>query len=664
MFGGVPDFEFGGPVGGGATDSDTKRVIIVKNGVGSSGSEPISIKLSSRSRLQELLATAGQKLKMEAPARAFLSSGEEIFDLDAVLDDEVVHISAGEGFARGGAGEEQVIGGYMVQKKLGEGGFGKVMKALHLETGRTVAMKFISKRQFREISDVDRVFIEIQALRDLSHKNVIEMLDVIDHPAYICFVLEFAPNGELREYVAEREFLDEDEARKFFLQIVKAVHYCHSKNVVHRDLKLENILLDEEFKCKIADFGLSDFVAESERTKTEGGTEAYLAPEVWKGNSSDFSPYKLDVWALGVILFAMTHGVLPFNTPDKVTCDKIERGGIEFRDGISTALQNAITLLLTVDPIKRPHVNDILADPWVRQQSLGATTPRVCTVDLSNPSLACVSANTDVPTGSPSSQRDHVNLPTGAGMLHTFPANHARAVSRPISRAAGYDSEGVGTPTPRNRPVSFPAERKADRETTSPTIAPAAAGPAPVAPPTRHTKFADSGRDILSTSGKHQERDGNGRSPEASNAAPHPQRRSESRQYTLNDEVLAGELHPHHQGVGVAEGPRTRRTDSTHSGGPVTRERSTGAERDDHRRKTPLTSSGHGVLGATAAAAREAGAKSGAMTARGGRESVVGRDREPLPSARGRDASRLAQVGASVMAMSGGGGGTTARRRQ
>nr|AAB97113.1 protein serine/threonine kinase [Toxoplasma gondii] len=221
-----------------------------------------------------------------------------------------------------------VIGGYVVKELLGEGGFGRVMKAWRnactlSPPGEIVAIKLINKRSFNEITDADRVFVEIQALRDLSHKHVIKMKDVVDNPKYICFIMEYATNGELRNYVSKKTRLKEDEARQFFEQIIKGVHYCHSKNIVHRDLKLENILLDEGNQCKIADFGLSHFVVDSHATVTEGGTQAYLAPEVWNGQSKHSSPFQLDVWALGVILFGMTHGRLPFERPDRHTLEKL-----------------------------------------------------------------------------------------------------------------------------------------------------------------------------------------------------------------------------------------------------------------------------------------------------------------------------------------------------
>ncbi|PHJ21990.1 camk camkl protein kinase, partial [Cystoisospora suis] len=331
-------------------------------------SEPVRLKFSPDTTFQAFLDTTGPRINVVPARRAFNEAGEEIFDFEQLLDDDIVYISKGENFYRHKNDQTtDVVGGFVVKELLGEGGFGKVMKAVHPETGEIVAIKFINKKSFNEITDADRVFVEIQALRDLCHKHVIKMKDVIDNPTYICFVMEYATHGELRDYVSKRIKLKEDEARHFFEQIIKGVHYCHSKNIVHRDLKLENILLNEENQCKIADFGLSHFVVDNNATVTEGGTQAYLAPEVWNGTSKHSNPFQLDVWALGVILFAMTHGRLPFERPDRSTLEKVKKEGLPFDSTVSPALKKTISAMLHPDPRKRIRISDLMNDPWLRQ---------------------------------------------------------------------------------------------------------------------------------------------------------------------------------------------------------------------------------------------------------------------------------------------------------
>lgn len=345
---------------------ETTKIFVRRNGTETA---PKELRLPPNSKLADLFEKAGKVLDIEAPQLAFYSNGVECTDLDHLEDDEVIYISSGEPFRAAGSGNGaggRVVGNFILHEKLGQGGFGSVMKGVHSETGEVAAVKFVPKSSFRQISDLQRVFQEIQALRNLHHPNVIRILDVADHPDNVCFIMEFAPGGELRAYVERQLLLEEEEARQFFKQIVRAIHYVHSKKIIHRDLKLENILLDAQNRCKIVDFGLSDYVSSKERTVTDAGTEAYLAPEVYNGCSGDADPYKIDVWGLGVILFALAHGRLPFSRPDVETCQKlVADGGPQYREEMSADYRRLVSAMLTPSPEKRASMDEISLDPWL-----------------------------------------------------------------------------------------------------------------------------------------------------------------------------------------------------------------------------------------------------------------------------------------------------------
>lgn len=357
--------DFDPSLGGGL--SQPTKVFVRRNGHGGPWRE---VKLHPDSRVSDLLEKACKVLDLDNPQRVFHSNGVECIDVNSLEADKSLYISCGEAFISAPKGDrlrdgQQVVGDYVLTETVGKGGFGSVMKGVHLETAETVAVKFVPKRSFRQMSDLQRVFQEIQCLRNIRHPNVIRILDVADNPDSVCFIMEYAAGGELRGYVERRKELDENDTRRFFKQIVRAVHYIHSKNIIHRDLKLENILLDSQNRCKIVDFGLSDFVSSKERTVTDAGTEAYLAPEVYHGHSADSDPYKIDVWGMGVILYAMAHGVLPFSRPDRETCARLETEGLQFKPELSADYRRLVGAMLTVEPEKRASVSEISLDPWL-----------------------------------------------------------------------------------------------------------------------------------------------------------------------------------------------------------------------------------------------------------------------------------------------------------
>ncbi|SCQ16793.1 serine/threonine protein kinase, putative [Plasmodium ovale] len=257
-----------------------------------------------------------------------------------------------------------IVNDYIVKKRIGSGGFGIVFQGIHIQTKQKVALKFIPKSNFLDVTDVHRVFIEIQTLRGLIHNNIIKMYDVNHFQNYVCLIMEYAINGDLKNYMLKNNgYLKEKEAHYLFLQIVKGVYYCHSKHIVHRDLKLENILLDENMTCKIADFGLSDFVNVDQNIKTEAGTKAYIAPEIIFNETINYSVFKLDIWSLGILLFIMTQGFAPFIYVEK-EIKHFESSTLKYANDVSDELKDLISLMLNVDPNKRPIIVEILNHRW------------------------------------------------------------------------------------------------------------------------------------------------------------------------------------------------------------------------------------------------------------------------------------------------------------
>ncbi|CEP02566.1 hypothetical protein PBRA_009150 [Plasmodiophora brassicae] len=257
------------------------------------------------------------------------------------------------------------VGQYIIGETIGKGSFGTVKVGTHCDTGERVALKFLSKKQVRDISEVERLFRESAILTSLKCEHIIRLYEVIDDVAHIVMVMELAQGGELLDVIKARHALPEREACKVFSEIVAGVEYCHRKNVIHRDLKLENILMVNQ-TVKIADFGLSNtaILGRSE-LGTACGTPSYLAPEQINREAGQHIGAPADLWSMGVILYAMVAGFLPFqarSTP--ALFKKILNLEFTYPDYFSEELRDLIGRMLTPDPESRATISEVKSHPW------------------------------------------------------------------------------------------------------------------------------------------------------------------------------------------------------------------------------------------------------------------------------------------------------------
>lgn len=183
---------------------------------------------------------------------------------------------------------------YKIIKLLGRGSFGKVHLGVHLLTRKKVAIKCIDKQYIMDEKAQGKVVQEIKILRGLSHKNIVKILEVFENKKYVFIVTDFAAKGDVLQYMKEHGIFKENKARYIAAQILNGLEYIHEKNILHRDIKLDNILLDKEFKVRICDFGVSRFMPKSNHSiKERCGTPAYIAPEIIKNQG--YSGYLADV---------------------------------------------------------------------------------------------------------------------------------------------------------------------------------------------------------------------------------------------------------------------------------------------------------------------------------------------------------------------------------
>ncbi|XP_064943300.1 SNF1-related protein kinase catalytic subunit alpha KIN10-like [Musa acuminata AAA Group] len=267
-----------------------------------------------------------------------------------------------EGSGRGGSADV-VLQNYKLGKTLGIGSFGKVKIAEHLLTGHKVAIKILNRRKIKNMEMEEKVRREIKILRLFMHPHIIRLYEVIETQSDIYVVMEYVKSGELFDYIVEKGRLQEDEARRFFQQIISGVEYCHRNMVVHRDLKPENVLLDSKWNVKIADFGLSNVMRDGHFLKTSCGSPNYAAPEVISGKL--YAGPEVDVWSCGVILYALLCGTLPFDDENIPNLFKKIKGGIyTLPSHLSPLARDLIPRMLIVDPMKRITIREIREHPW------------------------------------------------------------------------------------------------------------------------------------------------------------------------------------------------------------------------------------------------------------------------------------------------------------
>ncbi|TXT11032.1 hypothetical protein VHUM_01783 [Vanrija humicola] len=266
------------------------------------------------------------------------------------------------------------LGQYILLQTLGEGEFGKVKLGVHSDYGVEVAIKLIRRGQLDDETRANKVEREIEVLKSLKHPNIVRMLDVIDTAKYIGIVLEFAGGGELFDYILANRYLKEKDASRLFAQLISGVDYLHQKNIVHRDLKLENLLLDKHRNIIITDFGFANRFenGESDLMATSCGSPCYAAPELVVSEGL-YAGSAVDVWSCGVILYAMLSGYLPYDddpaNPDgdniNLLYKYIMTTPLNFPDHMSRFATHLLLMMLVPDPTLRCTIPQIQDHAWL-----------------------------------------------------------------------------------------------------------------------------------------------------------------------------------------------------------------------------------------------------------------------------------------------------------
>ncbi|KAK4787673.1 hypothetical protein SAY86_011506 [Trapa natans] len=256
---------------------------------------------------------------------------------------------------------------YEPLKDLGSGNFGVARLVRDKKTKELVAVKYIERGKKID----ENVLREIINHRSLRHPNIVRFKEVLLTPMDLAIVMEYAAGGELFERICSAGRFSEDEARFFFQQLISGVSYCHSMEICHRDLKLENTLLDGSPtpRLKICDFGYSKSALLHSQPKSTVGTPAYIAPEVL--SRKEYDGKIADVWSCGVTLYVMLVGAYPFEDPEdprdfRKTIGRIMSVQYSIPDYIrvSAECRHLLSHIFVANPGKRITMPEIKQHPW------------------------------------------------------------------------------------------------------------------------------------------------------------------------------------------------------------------------------------------------------------------------------------------------------------
>ncbi|KAI9255203.1 kinase-like domain-containing protein [Phascolomyces articulosus] len=284
------------------------------------------------------------------------------------------------------------IGNYVLQQSLGKGSMGKVKLGVHNVTGEKVAIKIvpranfqlsvqrihansnksprqIAKEQAREHNREMRTIREAHIMMLLRHPHIVGLKDMVISGPYFYISMEYVNGGQLLHYIIKRQRLSERRARHFSRQIISALDYMHRNSIVHRDLKIENILIDKAGRnVKLIDFGLSNLFAPEKLLTTYCGSLYFAAPELLRAN-----PYKgpeIDVWSMGVVIYVMVTGAVPFDDKSMPGLhEKIKRGHVTYPQHMSDECRHLLTQIFVTDPTKRVILQDVIRHPWLNPDS-------------------------------------------------------------------------------------------------------------------------------------------------------------------------------------------------------------------------------------------------------------------------------------------------------
>ncbi|KAG1144809.1 hypothetical protein G6F37_002369 [Rhizopus arrhizus] len=285
----------------------------------------------------------------------------------------------------------KTIGNYTLQQSLGKGSMGKVKLGVHNITGEKIAVKIvpranlqmfsspsyingktmqqIAKEKAREENREMRTIREAHMMMLLKHPNIVGLKDFVIQGPYFYILMDYVSGGQLLHYIVKRQRLSDRRTRMFSRQIISALDYLHRNSIVHRDLKIENIMIDKSGRqIKIIDFGLSNLFCPERLLTTYCGSLYFAAPELLRAN-----PYQgpeVDIWSLGVVIYVMATGSVPFDDKSMPGLhEKIKKGHVDYPIHLTEDCKDLLSKIFITDPAKRIIMTDIIHHPWINKDA-------------------------------------------------------------------------------------------------------------------------------------------------------------------------------------------------------------------------------------------------------------------------------------------------------
>ena len=256
------------------------------------------------------------------------------------------------------------IGDYILGEEVGSGAFGKVVLGKHILTEEKVAIKILDKMILNQTpEDYELVRKEISILKLVKHKFIVQLYEILQTAQHIFIIMEYCEGKEIMDYILTKNRLSELESLKYFQQLINCLFYLHSQNIAHRDVKIDNMLLDKNKDLKLIDFGLSTKYTDDSLLDQPCGTVVYAAPEVLEGK--EYHGMLADVWSSGIVLYGMLSGFLPFaDKDDETNKQQVIKGEINYPDFFSDEVKDLLKHMLDIDPMTRYTLQEIKDHPW------------------------------------------------------------------------------------------------------------------------------------------------------------------------------------------------------------------------------------------------------------------------------------------------------------